>query len=268
VQLVFYHPEDFLSPFSSRNDVDRVLHAPDLLGAGLVLVFQRWWLQINTLFSPLRYKVPLSITNTPAQAWSVDSMQALLGSSCLIFETSLHSLDRSDMSSFLLVTWSMHPKLIPTEVGYAISELVEPFVECAPPLFLRASKIIHSKCDTLQFQVFIRILEIHDFNIPSNSESDSSSEGDSSGEDYPDYNTGRGMLQPWPQVYHIATGSAPTGDLWPSLPMVGGCLLAHGDGERHQHWSCQVLSHAGPGMHARGQLLFVRYGPIGFLGTV
>jgi hypothetical protein len=68
VQLVFYHPEDFLRPFSSRNDVDRVLHAPDLLGAGLMLVFQRWWLQINTLFSSLRYKVPLSITNTPAHA--------------------------------------------------------------------------------------------------------------------------------------------------------------------------------------------------------
>jgi hypothetical protein len=123
-------------------------------------------------------------------------MQAVLGSSCLIFETSLRSLDRSDMSSFLVVAWSMHPKLIPAEVGYAIQELVEPFVECAPPLFLRASKIIHSKCDTLQFQVFIRILEIHDFNIPSKLESDSSSEGDSSGEDYPDYNPGRGMLQP------------------------------------------------------------------------
>jgi hypothetical protein len=37
-------------------------------------------------------------------------------------------------------------------------------------LFLRANEVIHLKCDTLQFRVFIKILESHDFNLPSDSE--------------------------------------------------------------------------------------------------
>jgi hypothetical protein len=64
---------------------------------------------------------------------------------------------------------------------------VEPFVERMQPLFLGSSEIVHSKCDTLQFRVFIRILEIHDFNLPSDSKGDSSSGQDSSEEDYLGY---------------------------------------------------------------------------------
>jgi hypothetical protein len=60
-------------------------------------------------------------------------------------------------------------------------------MERMPPLFLGSNEIIHSKCDTLQFRVFIRILEIHDFNLPSDSKGNSSSRWDSGEEDYLGY---------------------------------------------------------------------------------
>jgi hypothetical protein len=68
VQVVRFHPADFLLRFSNRDDADRVLHALAPPGAGLVLVFQWWRPQIGALFSPLRYMVLLPITNIPAHA--------------------------------------------------------------------------------------------------------------------------------------------------------------------------------------------------------
>jgi hypothetical protein len=56
-----------------------------------------------------------------------------------------------------------------------------PFLECEPPLFLSSSELIHSRCDTLQFCVFVCVLEVHDYTIPEGSNDDSSnSNGDSS----------------------------------------------------------------------------------------
>jgi hypothetical protein len=104
------------------------------------------------------------------------------------------SLDPSDMSSFLTVAQALHPELIPLEVGCAILEPVEPFMECAMPLFLRSSEIIHSKWVTSQFRVFIQIWEIHDFNRPNDFENDSSLGGDWSGEDYLDCDLGCSFL--------------------------------------------------------------------------
>jgi hypothetical protein len=64
----------------------------------------------------------------------------------------------------------------------------------------------------LQFRVFIRILEIHDFNLPSDSEGSSSSERDFNEEDYLGNNPDRGFLQP-----------SLVGDPWLSLPSVCVC---------------------------------------------
>jgi hypothetical protein len=62
-----------------------------------------------------------------------------------------------------VVTWAVHPYLIPVEIGAVILESEEPSVVGAPPLFLHADEVIHSKIDTLQHRVLIHILEIHDF---------------------------------------------------------------------------------------------------------
>jgi hypothetical protein len=52
-----------------------------------------------------------------AHAWSISTIQAIIVISCLVFEVSPSSLNKSDMSSFLVVAWSKHSDLIPIEVG-------------------------------------------------------------------------------------------------------------------------------------------------------
>jgi hypothetical protein len=196
------------------------------------------------------FKVLSSISNILAHAWSVKLAQAVLGSSCLVLEMMTRSLDRSEMSSYLIVGWALHSELISSEVGCAIPEPVEPFMGEAPPLFLRSSEIIHSKCDTLQFRVFIRILEIHDFNLPNDSEGDSTSGGDSSEEDYLGYDPGRGLLQPWPRVYRPTSRSSPAWDPWPSLPSAGGGASWHvmvpGSVGLHPHGHRPLLHEVAP----------------------
>jgi hypothetical protein len=108
------------------------------------------------------------IKDLSMHVWSADSAQAILWSPHVIFELAPTTMDQSDLSHFLLVSWANHPDLIPNEVRCIIPEPLEPFVKHYPPLFLRASEVIHSKRDTLQFCVFIHILELHDFSLPVN----------------------------------------------------------------------------------------------------
>jgi hypothetical protein len=109
----------------------------------------------------------------------------------------------SDLSQFLVATWERYLDLIPNEVGGIILELVEPFIEHAPPLFINASEVIHSKCDMLQFCIFVRVLEVHDYSITEDSDDDpSDSSGDSGVEGLPRPPTGS-SLRPWPRIYRV-----------------------------------------------------------------
>jgi hypothetical protein len=92
-------------------------------------------------------------------------------------------------------------------------------VEHEPPLSLLALEIIHSKLDTLQFRVFIKVLEVHDFSIPDDSGDEHSGSDPSEGDDF---HPGCGLSQPWPKVFHLAGDSSSSGDAWPSLPTQGG----------------------------------------------
>jgi hypothetical protein len=89
-----------------------------------------------------------------------------------MFDTMLASTMALDLSQFLVATWAKHPDLIPNEVGDIISEPVQPFVEREPSLFIRSLGLIHLWCDTLQFWVFVRVLEVHDYTIPKHSSDD------------------------------------------------------------------------------------------------
>jgi hypothetical protein len=127
----------------------RVLYADLAMSGGFSLFFRRWMHQTRARFSPLYFKVLLSVTNIPAHAWSLDMAQAIVGSSCLIAEVFPRSLDGVDLSHFMAVASSLHLDLIPTKVGCIIPELKQPFVKRELPLFLSATEIIHSKKDTL-----------------------------------------------------------------------------------------------------------------------
>jgi hypothetical protein len=100
---------------------------------------------------PLRYKVLLSITNVYTHIVMEDVVQEILGSSCKVIESALSLAASSDLSSYMAVAWTMHPDLIPTEVGCVVLEPEGPSVVGQRPLFLCASEIIHFKKDILQF---------------------------------------------------------------------------------------------------------------------
>jgi hypothetical protein len=93
---------------------------------------------------PLCYKVLLSITNIYAPIWSKDVVQEILGSSCKVFETTLTSATGEDLSSFMVVAWTMHPDLIPTEMGCVVPEPEGPSEVGQRPLFLRVGELILS----------------------------------------------------------------------------------------------------------------------------
>jgi hypothetical protein len=90
----------------------------------------------------------------------------------------------------------------------------------ALPFFIPTSEIIHSKRDTLQLRVLIKIVKIHGFTIPCDSDDDQlKSSDDSNGDGLP----GLGLslstsLQPWPKVYRLAGESSSANDRWSSLP--------------------------------------------------
>jgi hypothetical protein len=114
--------------------------------------------------------------------------------------------------------------LIPNEVDWIILNPVEPFVEHTLPLFIQASELIHFKSDTVQFWVIIRVIEVHDFTIPPNSDDDVLESSDDS--------VGNGILgpepslstslRPWMKTYRLANDLAPLGEVWSSLPSHGG----------------------------------------------
>jgi hypothetical protein len=126
-----------------------VLHALPLVGTDIVLIFGRYRRQSGVLFSPLQFKVLLALENIPAHVWSLETTQAVVGFSYLIYDTSLAMVDVSDIFAYWAATWATHPDLILAEVGCVFLELEEVIVDRAPSLFIPASDIIYSKRDTL-----------------------------------------------------------------------------------------------------------------------
>jgi hypothetical protein len=103
VQVKWYSRADFLLIFSNRLLVDWVLHSVPPRGMDLLLVFWRWSRQAGALFQPIRFKVLLSVTKVSAHVWSLDAIQAIIGSSYLVFEASPRSVTGSILSSFYVV---------------------------------------------------------------------------------------------------------------------------------------------------------------------
>jgi hypothetical protein len=111
----------------------------------------------------------LAIDNLPAHVWSPETVQIIIASACLNFEIVLALLNRVDLFRFFVVAWAIHPNLISVEIGCVVLEPEGESVVGVRPLFLRAEELMHSKQDTLQFWVFVHVLEVHDFTISESS---------------------------------------------------------------------------------------------------
>jgi hypothetical protein len=176
------------------------------------------------LFKPFKCKVLILVSNVPVHVWSVEVIQAILGSSCLVFDVDPRSRDELEMDNFIVVAWASDPELILTGIGFSIPELVNLPEVGVTPLFLWASEIIHSLCNLLHYHAIVNVLEIHDFSTPLSSDSEGGRRGSDSGPDddgYPGYYQGHNFLDSWSVVRCYATGARPSGLPWPSLPSIG-----------------------------------------------
>jgi hypothetical protein len=68
----------------------------------------------------------------------------------------------------------------------------------------------------------VKVLEVHDFTPPSDSDNSSSDSSEPGDDGYPGYDFGRGRLRPWPRIFQLAGESSSSGEPWPSLPRAGG----------------------------------------------
>jgi hypothetical protein len=59
--------------------------------------------KVGALFSPLRFKVLLSISNLQMHVWSVNTIHAIVSSTCLVHEVAPTSENKDDLSKFLVV---------------------------------------------------------------------------------------------------------------------------------------------------------------------
>jgi hypothetical protein len=152
VRIRRYKVGSFILSFNEDRVDHAVLHAHLPVGFDLILIFTRYRRHTDVIFKLLCFKVLLTVENIPAHSWLLKTTQAIIGSSYLIFNVTPSSASGEDLSSFWAVAWATHRDLIPAEVGCIFPEPVELFVERAPPLFLSASELIHSKLDTLQLR--------------------------------------------------------------------------------------------------------------------
>jgi hypothetical protein len=127
-------PEDFLLLFAAHQTTDMVLHTNPLADAPFSLLFHRWCRQSRVCFVPLRFKVLLTISSIPAHIWPLASIQEIIGTPCLVFEVTPCSASKLNMSTFMVVAWSLTAYLISIEVGYIVSEPTTPFIDRQPPL--------------------------------------------------------------------------------------------------------------------------------------
>jgi hypothetical protein len=141
--MLRYKFGSFLVLFSDRStSTISCMLTPPPTTTTMRLHFNYWCFQARAIFSPLHYKVLLVIENMLAHVWSWGVAQSIISSSCLIFDTLLGMVSRSDMSILLATAWAIHPNLILVEVGCVMPEPENQPKVRIPVLFLCYNEII------------------------------------------------------------------------------------------------------------------------------
>ncbi|KAJ1289597.1 hypothetical protein BS78_02G176800 [Paspalum vaginatum] len=101
--------EDFLVVFEVVADLECVLRRPAPPSPPFILVWKRWSRLARAQPLELRFRVLLVLSGIPDHAWSVDSAQRVLGSSCAKLEPTPETEARVDLKNFVLCPSRPHP---------------------------------------------------------------------------------------------------------------------------------------------------------------
>ena len=136
-----YWLEDFLVTFRNSADLRRVLDAPPLPSADMVLCFRPWNRLATADGDVMRFRVMLEIRGFPAHAWSSATAQVILGDACANPELTPTTSTRADLRRFQTAVWCSDPDRIPNEAIIRIPEKPEDLGY--NNLYLRPEEIIH-----------------------------------------------------------------------------------------------------------------------------
>jgi hypothetical protein len=103
-----------------------------------------------------------------AHAWNLSTAQRVLFPACSNLQATSATLMKSDLHSFFVVAWCIHPDLIPRE---KIIFILEPraAIEWGLPMFVDPEEVNYHSQSTLQYRVEVDMLEVEDWHVPSNS---------------------------------------------------------------------------------------------------
>ncbi|KAG2582472.1 hypothetical protein PVAP13_6KG412100 [Panicum virgatum] len=206
-----FEPEDFLVEFTSAAVADRILHAHYPAKAPFQLIWKRWRRQAMASFASLRFRVLIEFRGIPAHARNITTATILLDTSCSDLVEAPPELVGDDRKKFFVCAWCIHPDLVPQEKMIFIQEPPEQYVETG--LFLRPHEIIHSKHDGLWYRVHIRIVELQDWNLSSDSSDDGTPPDnfDNDEDEYPGFEQ-RCHSKPWPKRTRFDDGAGSSAD--------------------------------------------------------
>ncbi|KAG2551549.1 hypothetical protein PVAP13_9KG377132 [Panicum virgatum] len=206
-----FDPEDFLVEFSSEAVAYRILHAHHPDEAPFQLIWKRWCRQSMASFASLHFRILIEFRGIPAHARNITTARILLGTSCSGLVEAPPKLAGDNRKKFFVCAWCIHPDLVPQEKVIFIQEPSEQYVETG--LFLRPHEIIHSKHDGLWYRVQIRIVEIQDWNLSSDSLDDGTPPDnfDSDEDEYPGFEQ-RCRSKPWPKITRFDDGVGSSSD--------------------------------------------------------
>jgi hypothetical protein len=174
-----FQPEDFIIIFSFFDDMLWILHDPPPV-ATFSLILKHLRRQLTASVESMCFKIQLTIHGISAHAWNHSTGRQLLPPACSHVCPFESALARVDLRVFTAEAWCVHPDLIPCERLMFILESDEVHIR-GPPLFLEPKEVIHLSQPALWYRVFIDIVEVEDWQPPSESstglDSDSSADG-------------------------------------------------------------------------------------------
>ncbi|WVZ98725.1 hypothetical protein U9M48_044125 [Paspalum notatum var. saurae] len=160
----------------------------------------------------MRYRVLLVLRGIPTHAWSVDTAQRVLGSSCAGIELDRDTEAKIDLKRFVLAAWCLNPDLIPSRRTLWVPDPKEPH---APGnLSLKEHEMIRSKLSGLRYEITVEVAELqHWFVRPEREVSPDARDSDDDN-DFPGFHdSGDHGWEPCPRQTRFSTDA--------SLPRLG-----------------------------------------------
>lgn len=176
-------PENFLCVCSSAAACEALMAAGVIQGTGFSLRFSRWNRQLRATLRPFRYRVHVELVGVLSHAWSLNTADFILGSSCWVERIATTNESREDLRTLSVIVWSDDPEKIAREFLLGIPEPPPPYE--MDELCIPQRQLVPEAVSVLDYPVVVHLSQVEDHEAASD---DSSMDNGfhSSGEDSDD----------------------------------------------------------------------------------